>query len=713
MKPLLNVALAAGLAAFTAASASATDRYWSAANGARAPFNAVSSWDPAPASMADVAGDRLILDKGLDMIAAFEAGDDVKADWLDVGARGRGGSFAMAGGTLNLSRVCIGNGAGSTGKVTLTGTAANLRASYAIYVGDTGSGELTIGGGTVWSQYAVQMGSGGCSGNTAVVNLNGGLLETAQVNVHGSPVATFNWNGGTLKHSGNNFDGGIFPADDKITVNVLENGAFYESDRTESFNHPLSGDGAFICRVKSGMTLTLVGAADLKGGFRVESGNLKLANLVRTKFREIAVASGASLDLNGASVTVAHYRLNGVDQPTGMYSEHNGTIVVDRRPDILQTAAAWYDPSDTNTLTVVNGKVTAIQNKGTVGRALDLGLRSSSKGGATVVTDAFNGRHALAFDNASGYRSNGYFPDDLPASGPRTLFAVVKGTSVGFLSVAQTGGDEEGRSLLLASDSFGKGYQVGERRGSNWEKTRAGVAYAYDSPGVIFGRTLPGDDGYATVTAGLLDEYGHTNGETKSFYLPADKAGLRFKAYYGTFDIAYGYNSDTSGWQGEALIFTNALSDAEMADVNAYLKAKWIDADGGIDGDEPDLDDCIVTGAIDLGRRVWTVGRLSGDGFLTNGTVIVTGALEVTVGRTWSVDVPTVDRLVLGPDARLVVKGARNLPRDRSINILPFTSLSGRFAAVVGDGGVPVEAVYEEDHICAQCGRIGTRIILR
>ena len=34
--------------------------------------------------------------------------------------------------------------------------------------------------------------------------------------------------------------------------------------------------------------------------------------------------------------------------------------------------------------------------------------------------------------------------------------------------------------------------------------------------------------------------------------------------YYGTFDIQGGYNKDMTGWIGEALIFTNALTDAEM-----------------------------------------------------------------------------------------------------------------------------------------------------
>jgi hypothetical protein len=233
-----------------------------------------------------------------------------------------------------------------------------------MYVGDSGNGELTISGGKVWAQFAVQMGISNVDGNFATINLNGGTLETAQVNASGTPTAVFNWNGGTLTHSGSNWEGGIFPANGNITINVLENGALYESDRTESFNHPLSGEGAFICRVNSGKTLTIAGALDLKGGFRVESGNLKLTNLVRTKFREISVAQGCTLDLNGASVTVASYSLNGVAQPEGEYTAHNGTITVDIRPDILWSAAAWYDPSDTNTLTVANGKVTVTMADG-------------------------------------------------------------------------------------------------------------------------------------------------------------------------------------------------------------------------------------------------------------------------------------------------------------------------------------------------------------
>jgi autotransporter-associated beta strand protein len=121
----------------------------------------------------------------------------------------------------------------------------------------------------------------------------------------------------------------------------------------------------------------------------------------------------------------------------------------------------------------------------------------------------------------------------------------------------------------------------------------------------------------------------------------------------------------------------------------------------------------VVDGEIDLQDGILSVESVSGSGFATNGIVAVNGDVVVSVGRTWAVDVPTFDMLALGPKARLVVKGAGTLPRDKTINILPFTTLSGRFASVVGVGGAVVNLTYEDDHVCAQCEPGGTRIMLR
>ena len=108
MKPLLSVVLSAGLSVLAAASASATDRHWSDANGARERFNRPASWEPAPASMSEVANDKFIVAKGLDKVATFVAGDEVDVKLLYVGHDAKDGCLDMSGGTLNITkRVCM------------------------------------------------------------------------------------------------------------------------------------------------------------------------------------------------------------------------------------------------------------------------------------------------------------------------------------------------------------------------------------------------------------------------------------------------------------------------------------------------------------------------------------------------------------------------------------------------------------------------------
>ena len=379
------------------------------------------------------------------------------------------------------------------------------------------------------------------------------------------------------------------------------------------------------------------------------------------------------------------------------------------RPTVLKDAAAWYDPSDASTLTIDDGKVTAIANKGVVGSDLNLRLRSSdSNKRASVVTSAFNGTSAIYF-NGSGYFSNGNFPSDIKANGPRSLFAVVQGKSTGFLSIAQHGSSEEGRSLLLASN-FGKGYQIGYRKDDGtWASAQANFDYTYDSPCVFSGRTSLGEGDTNIVTSCRIDTDGHTSGATKEFNMPDGDQGLMFKSYYGTFALGDGgYSEDTSGYQGEALIFTKALSDAEMDEVNAYLKGKWLDAVTSM----PSFEKLIVNATIDLAGTTRTYTNVSGGGWFVDGTVVVNGDIVVTVNPDQSVVAPSFDKLVLGQNARLIVKGAKNLFTTDMINILPFNSIEGQFASVVGENGVKVKCRYEEDHVCAK-REAGFNVFLR
>ena len=376
-------------------------------------------------------------------------------------------------------------------------------------------------------------------------------------------------------------------------------------------------------------------------------------------------------------------------------------------PDIVKEAAAWYDPSDIATLNFAGEKVSGIINKGTVGSALDLGLRSESRGGAVVTNTAFNGAYSLYFNNASGYRSNGFFPDSLPASGPRTLFVLVHGTGVGFLSVAQANDKDEGRSLLLADGGQGKAYQIGCKDSGSWSKGKANFSYSYDKPCVISGRTMPIGGDTNEVKSCVLDAEGNTNGESKNFYMPSDGVGLQFKSYYGTFDVGY-WSSDTTGYQGEALIFTKALTDAEMDEVNAYLKTKWLLATEPV---MTDVDHLVVDATVNLSGGTATFATLSGSGSFVNGTVVLTGELIVTVNADGSVNAPSFDKLVLGNGASLVVKGARHLKSSAMIQLVTFNSLQGTFASAVGEGGVLLKVVYANN--IEACRAPGMRVYIR
>ena len=370
-------------------------------------------------------------------------------------------------------------------------------------------------------------------------------------------------------------------------------------------------------------------------------------------------------------------------------------------PDFLATAAAWYDPSDGNTLTFdENNKVTGIQNKGSVGTDLDLVLRSSSKGGGVISNDKFFGKASIYLNNASGYRSSGYFPADVQASGPRTLFAVANGTDMCFISAAQHNGNEEGRSLLLAHSggNFGFGYQVSTYNGTDWGKTRATFTRTINEPYVYSGRTQLGEGGYNTIMSSAIDAAGNENGNTvQDCYMPIPTEGEnpQLRSFYGTFDIGW-FDNDSQGYLGEALIFTNALSDAQMSEVQSYLKAKWLTM--GL----PEYDRIVLNADVDLRGTTRTLKALYGSGSFANGTIVINGTLTIAVAADGSVVAPSFDNLILGPNSRLVVKGAKNLPTQSTIDIIPFNSIEGEFKTLEGDNNVVVRVYYADDRVCAR-----------
>ena len=626
-----------------------------------------------------------------------------------------------------------------------------------IFLGNQGSGSLYITDGGVVSANQIQRAQNAPSSGTYKVFLDdgkivakqGGGLFLASIN-----NVTLGENGGIIDTAGNNV--------------TLE--ACYSIDGSGSFTK--KGEGTLTIKYDSyGIQCTY----SAHGKIIVEKGTLKLPSNQTIYCEGVEVADGATLDRNGSEIIIVdkevayarwtnaagdgntanplnwHVVTRYFNVEMGVSFEeavagivplantpiivHNApgvpafsgftdvTLVVDENvcaegysrsaelKTVLNTVAAWYDPSDTGSLTINDGRVTAMANKGISGSPLNLGLRAPNKGGPALVTatGAFNGRQAVNFVNAaSGFVSNEDFPA-LSANGPRTLFVVAQGNvgQLTMLSVAQrASGDEEGRSWLLAHGDarwdWGRAYQISYSNdgGNKWEQGKVEFnSVSNDKPYVFAGRTAEkeGVDYGREITSSAMDASGNTIGNTADYLMPPGKSGLSFSVYYGSFD-AGGFAAETTGYQGEALIFTNALSNAEMDAVNAYLKEKWLDPLVVM----PDFDSLVVNAQVDLGGTTRTFEKLSGSGSFVDGTVVLTGDLVVTVNSDGSVVAPRFDNLVLGQNARLVVNGARNLPTSRMTKILLFTSIDGEFASVVGDKNTKVKLSYDDDHIDAR-----------
>ena len=223
-----------------------------------------------------------------------------------------------------------------------------LQAGNDIYVGNKGFGTLTIDGGTVSCTYWLDFNreEGSSSDHGGVVNFNGGVLNVGKVHSARGP-STFNWNGGTYKPNGN--ESGCFDAPEGLTVNVLAGGAVLDTSSCfeksiESIIAPALAGYGFFRKTGSG-TGELTGSVDLRRGFIVEQGTLKITGTIAettatTPLKEISVADGASLDLNGQTVHVLAYKVAGVEQEAGTYSEQKGTIIV-IDADTTPVSAVW------------------------------------------------------------------------------------------------------------------------------------------------------------------------------------------------------------------------------------------------------------------------------------------------------------------------------------------------------------------------------------
>jgi autotransporter-associated beta strand protein len=222
----------------------------------------------------------------------------------------------------------------NTGQMTITGGSFSTVGSLAgDVIGNTGTGSLTVNGGSYTANTVVTaLGGFGAAGNgtltltsgavtlngagsvlrlgsiatsTATVNLDGGTLSATGVTaVAGEGVKTFNFNGGVLQARANN--GIFFASTSGVTANVKAGGAKIDSNGFNvTMSQALVHDAALGATRDGGLAksgagiLTLSGLNTYEGNTVVSAGTLLLADNAQMKFVYKAADAGFN-SLSGA-----------------------------------------------------------------------------------------------------------------------------------------------------------------------------------------------------------------------------------------------------------------------------------------------------------------------------------------------------------------------------------------------------------------------------
>jgi T5SS/PEP-CTERM-associated repeat protein/autotransporter-associated beta strand protein len=237
--------------------------------------------------------------------------DGAGSSWTNSGTFYVGGSSGSTGtlniqngGTVSNTIGYIGY-SGGTGTVTVDGAGSSWINSGTLYVGyiSSGNGTLNIlNGGRVSSTYVALAATGG----TGTLNLSGsaasrGVLETGLID-KGTGTATFNWNGGILRATGNRGD--YLQGFGASAITVGSNGAFFD---TNGYNvgfttvSMLTGSGGLT---KQGAgTLSIAGGNTYSGNTTVSAGTLQFDFYTQSAGQTLTVAASSNSSFGKLAVT--------------------------------------------------------------------------------------------------------------------------------------------------------------------------------------------------------------------------------------------------------------------------------------------------------------------------------------------------------------------------------------------------------------------------
>ncbi|MGN0832555.1 MAG: hypothetical protein ACI4RD_02755 [Kiritimatiellia bacterium] len=302
-----------------------------------------------------------------------------------------------------------------------------------------------------------------------------------------------------------------------------------------------------------------------------------------------------------------------------------------RVPEAIATALAWYDLADTATVTVEDGLLTGVLNKGTGGARLD-GVVTGSRSPAYGL-DTLNGLNVMSMTNTHGFISKE--GAGIADEQDRTLIVLTrqykdryyngeKLYNQNFPIGIETGGDYGTFRIEWGSGwrrYFYNAKTLSMPAQSDWDEW---AILSMDSESsVVAGTRWTASEGLVSSTGGGSQ----TNLETSA----EAKISVGYRRQFAT---------TSAGAVAEATVIARKLTDAEMSACRDYLRVKWFDY---VNPADLPTDIALADATLDLNGAHLSLAFLAGSGAIANGTVAVDGVLEVSVNDDGTIDPITVE----------------------------------------------------------------------
>ena len=529
--------------------------------------------------------------------------------WIGAGDENNAvGTINVTGGSLNISSGPAGDGGfylGHHGMGALNvsgGTVTINNAGQPVFIGGalgftdestvgsltvSGSGTVNVAGpGVIW------MGANTAHASGTVTLDSGGVLRTARSFAHHAGTGTVNFDGGTLRATGDNSTW----LEGLTAANVLDGGAVIDTRwHTVTVRQPLLDAGSGGLTKQGSGTLVLAGANTYSGSTNVSAGTLRLLAAPASP------VDGSSIWLDATDVSG-----DGSGNPAG------GTKI------------------GTATNPWVNKGVLAVGNA----------TQGNVNFQPQLEAGAINGRDVIRFVRPAA-NSAQYLQLSNPAINPlvnnsRTIFAVGRANDG-----AGDSGTNHAQALVIVP-----GYHSGLTLDGHPSAFLARSHQWVTGPLEELMSLYPYSQGDTAVLASVVTggASGPSSNQLFTFGNPSlDDTSMKALRQYTHGQIRIGAGNPPgqqhvwglTGDVGEVLIYDSALSAANRRAVEAYLKYKWLGQGALVDILPTGTAVTVAGGAtLDLNGVDQTIGSLTG----ASGSAVALGDATLTTGGAGSTE---------------------------------------------------------------------------